>query len=113
MARDLFVYWDKVIPLKEDIENLLNEYTRGLGEVRWLEPKKRWFVDLPGRPSYPLQRIEQVQRKRWFEVYVGHELTNDGPCIDVITREMDEITNNIARGFAVIAARVWEGRLGE
>ncbi len=44
-------------------------------------------------------------RERWFEVFA------DSEQFDVITREMDEITNAIANGFAQLAARLWDGKV--
>jgi hypothetical protein len=54
------------------------------------------------RASHELAR---EARERWFEVWVGQD------CIDVITRMMDEVTNNIAQGFAKLCARWWEGEI--
>jgi len=31
-------------------------------------------------------------------------------AIDVITREADEFTNNVAKGFAALCHRYWQGQ---
>ena len=124
MARDVFVHWKSEAPSTQDVQAALEDYTAGLGaQITWAQD--RFMVTLPGVPSYPFQRVgpaTEAQRKawvlsareddgsprrRWFEVWLDDE------SMDVITRDMDEITNAVAREFAVICARGWRGRLQE
>lgn len=116
MAADTFVYWkNKKKPTRKELTVVLEDYMRGLGKVRW--DRDRFFVDIPGKVSWPFARILPDTNKakamaedpmeRWFEVYVGKD------NIDIITRQMDELTNNIATGFAKLCARYWEGELEE
>lgn len=116
MSLDTFVYWKQEVPTHEEIQQCLEDYCRGIGVVAWDDGTGRWFVDLPGKSSFPFARVgpssrqrRQMEiersRERQFEVWLDNE------CLDVITREMDEITHNISRGFAVLVARGWEGRL--
>lgn len=119
MACDTFVVWEQreKQPKKEVIRKVLEDYVAGLAEVEWIDD--RWIVTLPGQPSWPFQRVgpaSQSQRAswrelhvstpgRWFEVYVGEH------NIDVITRTADEVTNNVAQGFAALMARGFDGKL--
>jgi len=113
MALDRFVYWkEDKIPTRDQIQLALEDYVRDLAtEVKW--DKDRFFVTLPGTCSHPLARLSdwsgvramaEEKRERWFEVYVAKD------SIDVMTRQMDEVTNNIAEGFAKLCARWWEGK---
>jgi hypothetical protein len=70
----------------------------------------RFIVTLPGVPTQPFARLVAVglvpgQPERWFEVYYGDIRNN----IDVITRQPDEVTLAIARGFAAFCKRFWQG----
>ncbi len=121
MSLDTFVHWDEKVPTREQLQAVLEDYVAGIGSVRWDED--RFFVDLPGVPSFPFKRMDDIPnymklawegrakehdgspRTRWFEVWI------DKDCIDIMTREMDEVTNNIARGFAELCARFWSGKI--
>ena len=115
MPLDRFVYWKKEIPTKGQIQFALEDYVRDLAiEVKW--DRDRFFVTLPGTCTHPLARLSdwsgvramaEEKRERWFEVYVAED------NIDVMTRQMDEVTDNIAEGFAKLCARFWEGKLEE
>jgi len=103
MARDCFVYWDATesVPKKEDLHLALSEYTNGLAEnIVWIEGSGRFIVSLPG-----FFERHDVAERRWFEVHIGDN------NIDVITREMDAVTNAIAFGFAQQVSYKWKGRL--
>jgi hypothetical protein len=103
MSRDVWVYWESKKPTKTMIRDELATYVSGLAkQIVW--SRGRFFVQLPGGPPRP--RIGH-DGPRWFEVYIAKG------NIDVITREADEITNNIARGFAVLCARKMKGRIEE
>lgn len=119
MARDTFVYFKKdKMPKRTELQVVLEDYTAGLAkEIRW--DKGRFFVTLPGTVRNPLLRVlpkdtpyaRAAQEEasdatdRWFEVWVGTD------NINVITRRMDEVTNAVARGFAVLCARWWDGKI--
>lgn len=120
MASDRFINNCKRKPTKDDIGTALVDYLGDplVRELRW--ETDRWFVSLPGKRSHPLRQLvdegyrkkyidpemnEQPDTARWFEVWV------DGNTVDVITRQQDELTSNIALGFAKLVARFWEGKL--
>ena len=91
---------------------LLEDY---LGEVATVSLNEDWFtITLPGKPSYALKRLARndmdmdMPEERWFEVCCIHKA-----AIDVITRQADEFTNNIAKGFAELVARWFKGDLDE
>jgi hypothetical protein len=100
----------------------MTDYVRGLSELVYWE-KDRWFVDLPGSPSFAFQRVgpsTPTQRAAWLEL--AHE-SNGAPrprwievwpskvCCYVMTREMDHITNVIADGLAKLLARAFGGTI--
>jgi len=111
MALDRFITWDdpKDKPSTTDIRFLLEDY---LGEAGKITSDSSMFTALlPGKPSHPLKRLEPefvrpLRDERWFEVHCGHLLS-----IDVLTREADEFTNNVAQGFAELVARWFKGDL--
>ena len=124
MSCDTFVYWTDETPTREEIGMCLEDYVRGLAtDVTW--DRDRWFVGLPGTYSLPFARVgpatksmralakeratesDGTIKSRWFEVWM------DDRCMNVITRQMDEVTNNIAHGFAELCRRGWDGRLEE
>ena len=115
MAADTFVHWGKNRPTRAQLRMVLEDYVRDLGTVKW--DKDRFYVTIPGNTSWPFVRLladtskakasVETSRERWFEVYV------DSKSIDIITRQMDALTNNIATGFATLAAQYWEGVLEE
>lgn len=117
MAQDTFVYWKDRKPKPSELETVLEDYVRGMGKVSWSKETKRFFVNFEGHVSWPFARLlpeeakalaqKQEVHMRWFEVYIASD------HIDVITRMQDEIVNNIARGFAVLCARYWEGEIEE
>jgi len=116
MALDRFVYWKSERPTFNDVHECIEDYVRGLGTVSRFQD--RLFVTLPGTVSFPFARVgpateyqrasaREDRNERWFEVYIGED------SVDVITRQMDEITNNVARGFAELMARGWDGDFKE
>lgn len=120
MARDTFVRFKKSKraqpsrPSKKHLRFALEDYVRDIAtEVKW--SKGRFIVLLPGTCCNPITRLmpratnikaqKEDPLERWFEVWLGYD------HIDVITRFQDEVTNNIATGFAEFCARFWEGEL--
>lgn len=102
------------MPPKQQLQLALEDYVRDIATaVKW--DRDRFFVLLPGKCCLPITRLlpesspVKAQRgdpvERWFEVYLGPD------NIDIITRFQDEVTSNIAMGFAQFAARFWEGEL--
>jgi hypothetical protein len=114
MACDRFIKCKKP-PTKKDLRLAAEDYLGDLlQEVRWAED--RWIVTIKGQRSHPLQRLvdpkvlflaQEPDDGRWFEIWFK------GKTVDIITRRQDELTNNIASGFARLIARFWEGELDE
>lgn len=110
MARDSFIWFKERVPTLEELKFILEDYLQGFGaEIKCDED--RWFVKLPGTPSFPFARvcpmITSFPEDRWFEVYVA-SLEEEDKCIDIITRMQDELTNNIATGYYNIICRYYE-----
>ena len=124
MARDTFVYWKNEKPTKDEVQTILEDYLAGMvTSLTWRGG--RFYVILPGAPSWPFQRVgpatpaqrgawlelaremDGAPRSRCFEVYL------DAEYVDVITRHDDEVTNAIASTFARLCARAWNGRVEE
>jgi hypothetical protein len=114
MACDRFIYKCEKKPTKKDIGVALVDYLGDdlIKELQW--SKDRWFVALRSERSHPLRHLvdpailfldQEPDDGRWFEVWIK------GKTVDVITRRQDELTNNIALGFAKLVARFWEGEL--
>jgi hypothetical protein len=119
MSHNVFVRWGTEAPTRDELQACLEDYVRGIGAPpTWADG--RLYVALPGTYSHPFtrvgpatdamrasfqQRAADPREARGFEVFI-HE---DAIC--VITRQDDEITNNIAKGFAVLCARGWGGKL--
>jgi len=115
MASDRFVRWKKnTKPTKDEVEQVIKDY---LGEtmtsLKW--EGDRFFACLVGKTTAPLKSVadEDLRRilthrdgeERWMEVWLADD------CLDVMTRGMDEYTNNVADGLAKIFARFWQGKL--
>lgn len=125
MGYDRFVFFDRAnrMPTCEQIGIVLADYMRGIAtEVEWNESGKRYYALLPGGKSYPLRRLMKELdlpdyltatdgEERWIEVFVA--LDGAEPCISVITRVQDEVTMDLAGGFARRIAQYWKGRLEE
>jgi hypothetical protein len=118
MSADAVVRWSKKSePSKKEIGTALKDYVGNFAYVFW--NRDRFYVHLPGNLSFPFRRVgpatvaqrkawkqeEGIGRRRWFEVYIGEGY------IDVITRQMDEVTSVVARGFAALCVRGWKGRM--
>ena len=106
MALDRFVYWTTQRPTAEEIGILLEDYLTDAGKVEIQDG--RYFATLVGRASNPFKRIAGAHSpeayERFFEVYVGID------CIDVITRQQDEFTNNVAKGFQELCLRFYDAK---
>lgn len=115
MACDRFVYWKKERrPKREELRLMLEDFFAGLTtSIVW--EKDRFFINILGAPSSPFKRFPGVPEhvakgdpditERWIEVWPSND------CLDVMTRQMDEVTNVLAEGFAKLAARYWDGEL--
>jgi hypothetical protein len=123
MARDHIVYLpsDKG-PTKGQLGRLIKDYLGGImtslrwGGQRWtavLVGPKSWMYRRSFDPSCKYQRLEAAahesegwyQQERWIEVWLGDD------CIDVITRQQDELTNDIASRLAWRIALLYKGTL--
>jgi len=116
MALDRFVRWQKKKPTTQELRTVLEDYLGGIGKIENMGKKGNtwWSVTLPGKPTFPFRRLEGFEnrgkaideiKERWFEVYV------DKKYVDVMTRHGDELTGNIAQGFAELLTRFWEAKL--
>lgn len=105
-------------PSKAWVQLALEDYVRGIAsEVQWDDCGARFMVRLPGTCCAPITRLLSESSavkaqaedpiERWFEVFPGPGVD----YLDVITRHQDEVTNNIAAGFAAFCARFWRGKL--
>lgn len=113
MSCDRFIYFKKgEVPPRADVGKVLEDYLGALlTNNKW--SRGRWLAQLVGSGSWPFRRIEPdapnplgfYSASRWIEVYI------DTDNIDVITRQQDELVNNVAAGFAKLVARYWKGRL--
>jgi hypothetical protein len=114
MALDRFVYWKtKRRPTRDEIGTVVEDFFKGFGaEIEWRTD--RYFIKLPGEITHPFDRIvgarkhpaELTDAERWIEVWPDP----DDACIDVMTRQQDEVTNVLAEGLAQLFARFWDGR---
>lgn len=127
MALDRFVRWPPGHgrPTQAEIGEVLVDYLSGLAtHVEW--SRDRFIATLHGPVSFPFAQAgpsgvsrslraswraqaQEADRRggRWFEVW----LDPDGSCLDVITRQTDDATNVLAKGFAELVARGWGGTL--
>lgn len=107
MALDRFVYWQNKKPSDDELKWALEDYLSSVGEIDYKKPDW-WIITLPGVSCSPFRRIAEIsfyESERWFEIFIQDD------NIDVLTRQADEFTNNVAQGFAELCARYWEGRL--
>jgi hypothetical protein len=114
MSRDRFVRWNQgKYPTVDKIKIVCEDYFKGLGTVEWRGD--RFFVLVHGTLTYALNRIGAYKQpdpepgfdERWIEVWQKE----DNLCLDVITRQQDEVTNALADGLAKLFARFWRGCL--
>lgn len=102
MSRDRFISFSQNRPPnKEEVEKQI----RGYGplffrSIDWLITQNRFLLTLPGR----LEKYEEVHA-RVIEVVLTDK------TIDVLTRQMDTLTNDVADGLARVIARQWLGTL--
>lgn len=126
MAHDIFVYFEKgKLPTRQEIEYVLTDYFQGLSKGPPVWKEDRFFLYLPGNCGHPLKRVlpenmawawkalEEEPWPRWIEVWLSKDgpEEEDDPCINVMTRHSDEVTNTLASGFAEVVARWWKGRM--
>lgn len=123
MGLDRFVLFKGEKPTLEQLRLILEDYLGGLGTIDYQDGC--WFVSFPGKPSFPFKRSHPdyaymgggLNNERWFEVYIGsldqEKGENMGPNVDIITRMQDELTNNIAAGFAKLLRRFYKAESDE
>ena len=121
MACDRFVWFENDRqPSKDEVERCLRNYLgyAGIVDEDRDQGSIRYFVSLPGKPTSPFDGIKgsanvPLRDERWFEVIIEKGVRNNNSrlYVDVITREQDEFTMNIAQGFAELLARFWNGKL--
>jgi len=119
VASDRFVNWTTRKPTREEVQLVIEDYLGEMAsEIRW--ERDRFFVTLVGKHSHPLRRIEGASPiltrepdPGWEGRYMEIWPDPDGNCLDVMTRQQDELTNRIADGLAQLFARFWEGKLDE
>lgn len=113
MAHDRFIRFAAPAPTREQVQTVLEDFFRDIGTVRWSDVPLRFYVSLPGKVCWALTRVypdthrakaqaEEV-RKRWIEVVLVYEPDHHLQA-DVITREMDDVTNAMAEGLAELLA---------
>jgi len=108
MALDRFVYWKDKAPDKGQLERTLIAYAGTMADIAFRDD--RWYINIPGKPSCALENyygvgmLRDLPDERWIEVWPGDD------CVDVITRQADDITNAIAEGLARLLARLWNGK---
>lgn len=111
MALDRFVQFPpRKYPKKAEIEQVLKNFLGGVGTIKW--KNDRFFISLPGTPTYTYEGIEgapdhrEQQPERWIEVIPGNPM-------DVCTRLADEFTNALAARLSEAFARYWEGTVDD
>jgi hypothetical protein len=107
MARDRFIMFEAgKRPTIEEVKREIEGY--GLQTKEWEEGGNRFFIVLPGT----FVKYGEV-RERWIEVVFNttEDDTHVPGYVDVLTRAMDAITNDIADGLARFLARQCVGKL--
>lgn len=124
MACDRFVWFENDRrPTRDEVLKCLENYIGYCGSIddAVREDVNHMMVCLPGRPTSPFEGIEGAANVplrgdgagRWFEVVVDKGIKDKYTklYVDVISREQDEFTMNVAQGFAELLARFWNGKL--
>jgi len=102
MPLDRFVRFQEGEPSEEEAIKAVKEYGKYIFMMVELK-ENTIFLYIPGR----VERYGEI-RPRWVEVFLSRRST-----IDVMTRDMDAITNDIADGLARYLARKFKGVLEE
>ncbi len=129
MGWDRYITWEGLEEGRDkpSIENLalvLQDYLGDLGQIDNMGQENSLYATLMVGPksesygSFPFHRMASLDkdfreaqqrhlmsRERWFEVH------RDDDYVTITTRQQDELTNNIATGFAQLVARFWKGQL--
>lgn len=104
MAIDRFVKWKKTRPTIQEVRKALKGYVGSAARVTY-DGRSRLYASM-GKTSSPFRRVMMnCREERFLEVFV------DDDNIDVITRQADEFTNDVAAGFQKLCARMWQGEL--
>ncbi len=115
MPTDIWVEFTTKSPTPDQIGEALRNYINESGTIIWNHVCARWFVTLVGTSRRAFPRPGDAEEfgpgfeSREFEVYPS--LGASEPYVDVMTRFADDFTSIIARGFAEIIARQWNGRI--
>lgn len=120
MSRDIYIWWDKDVapipafivrpsdqpvglakdmPGKNDVRKTIENYINGFPCDITTEDAEWTFIIFPSH----FTRYGET-RQRSIEVHCGDD------CVNIITREMDLITNAIADGLGKFIARMYQGR---
>lgn len=125
MAWDRYITKCPVWPLPIAIRAELEEYLDGSGitffdDTSEHETGATFIVTIPGHPSSQILRDPITAKPVDPHAYMGkgeratrgfEVLLHCPGFIAVVTRQMDELTNNIATGFAKRLARKFSGEL--
>ena len=102
MALDRFIYWNSQKPTFDEILNTARCYIGELGKVEVLSGVI--FISL-GSSSTTFMPDAVTREERWIEVHWNPK------HVDVLTRNQDEFTNDLAASFARRLAAHWNGNL--
>ncbi len=109
MGLDRVLVWDKIVPNKEQIEQLLEDYFNIPGYVSWDEGC--FLIDIPGTNNSPARRVRpefdhtvMYAPERWIEVSFEEE------SICITTRSQDEFLNDIAAGLTKRIKWIFEAK---
>ena len=109
MATDRIIQFSEQLPNRDDISRFLTNYVGESGSLEWVGCVA--ILSLQGSLSRPFtlddRETEQDDRERWIEVWIHDEVIN------VLTREMDSFTVDIANGIARRIAGLWCGNLSQ
>jgi hypothetical protein len=105
MALDRFMTWTDKKPAEGELQTLLEDYLGEAGTV--VEQGGRLYATFSSPPSSAFRRAvpqnpgRLYSGERWFEVIPG----DNG--VDICTRNQDEFTNALAKGYYNIVARFY------
>lgn len=122
MALDRFIYWQVLLPKVVEVDQIITDYFGG-GTIATSIQKESpppghdlftWYITISGTKSQALRRQhaadpaaleERSEGERWIEV-----IFSPTKYLDVLTRQMDEVTNAIADGLRDVFLRYFNAR---